>query len=276
MFLSPLRLPRVLRIRTKSCGMANAFYVPAEWSINLCYEYYEYLESIAPKATSPQGFTRDEVIVGGFIDAIFHELGHALFDILNVPGVRARGGRRRPDIGLHDDAVRPGCRARHHQGRRLHLHELTNPRTRTEFADEHGAPAQRFFNYLCLAYGGEPDAFKDVVERGCCRRTAPAIARANTSRCAARSPRPSCRMSTGIDEEGPVGAVAAAGRRAEVDPGRSIELGTGFAHDPLPFHRVRLHQSRRIRLASAAADRRRSPPAACRPPGPPARRGCRH
>ena len=35
--------------------------------------------------TSPQGYTRDEVIVGGFIDALFHELGHALFDILNIP-----------------------------------------------------------------------------------------------------------------------------------------------------------------------------------------------
>ena len=85
MFLSPLRLPRVLRVRTKSCGQVNAFYVPAEWAINLCYEYYENLEAIAPQTVSPQGYTRDEVIVGGFIDAIFHEMGHALFDILNIP-----------------------------------------------------------------------------------------------------------------------------------------------------------------------------------------------
>ena len=41
-----------------------------------------------------------------------------------------------------------------------------NPRTRTEFADEHGAPAQRFFNYICLAYGGEPDAFREYVDSG--------------------------------------------------------------------------------------------------------------
>ena len=78
MFLSPLRLPRVLRVRTKSCGQVNAFYVPGEWAINICYEYYENLEAIAPQTVSPQGYTRDEVIVGGFIDAIFHELGHAL------------------------------------------------------------------------------------------------------------------------------------------------------------------------------------------------------
>ena len=41
-----------------------------------------------------------------------------------------------------------------------------NPRNRTEFADEHGAPAQRFFNYICLAYGGEPEAFREFVDRG--------------------------------------------------------------------------------------------------------------
>ena len=55
MFLSPLRLPRILRVRTKSCGMVNAFYVPAEWAINLCYEYYEYLEAIAPQGDLPAG-----------------------------------------------------------------------------------------------------------------------------------------------------------------------------------------------------------------------------
>jgi hypothetical protein len=36
MFLSPLRLPRLLRVRTKSCGQVNAFYVSSEWAINLC------------------------------------------------------------------------------------------------------------------------------------------------------------------------------------------------------------------------------------------------
>ena len=49
MFLSPLRLPRVLRVRTKTCGEVNAFYDPAEWAISLCYEFYENLEAIAPQ-----------------------------------------------------------------------------------------------------------------------------------------------------------------------------------------------------------------------------------
>jgi uncharacterized membrane protein YhaH (DUF805 family) len=34
------------------------------------------------------------------------------------------------------------------------------------FADEHGSPLQRFYNLLCVAYGGQPGTFKDLVEAG--------------------------------------------------------------------------------------------------------------
>jgi hypothetical protein len=166
MFLSPLRLPRLLRVRTKSCGQVNAFYVSSEWAINLCYEYFENLEAIAPRTTSPQGYTRDEVIVGGFIDAIFHELGHALFDILRVP-VFGREEDAADQISAFvmlqfgKDVARTTIK-----GAAYTYLNSKNPRTRTEFADEHGAPAQRFFNYICLAYGGEPNAFRQYVDQG--------------------------------------------------------------------------------------------------------------
>ena len=166
MFLSPLRLPRLLRVRTKSCGQVNAFYVPAEWAINLCYEYYENLEAIAPQETSPQGYTRDEVIVGGFIDAIFHELGHALFDMLNIPVFgREEDAADQLSAFLMLQFGKDVARVTF-KGAAFTYLTSKNPRTRTEFADEHGAPAQRFFNYMCLAYGGEPAAFQDYVDRG--------------------------------------------------------------------------------------------------------------
>jgi hypothetical protein len=164
MFLSPLRLPRVLRIRTKSCGVVNAFYDRTEWAISLCYEFYEHLEQIAPQTTSPQGFTRDEVIVGGFIDAIFHELGHALFDILQVP-VFGREEDAADQLSAFlmlqfgEDVARTTIK-----GAAFTYLNNRNPRSRAEYADEHGTDAQRFFNYLCLAYGGRPDAFREFVD----------------------------------------------------------------------------------------------------------------
>lgn len=165
-FLSPLKLPQTLRIRTKSCGAVNAYYIPSEWAIAMCYEYYENLQSIAPAVRSPQGYSRYEVIVGGFIDALFHELGHALFDMLGVPV-----------FGREEDAAdQISAFVMLQFGRDVALTTIrgaaftylnaSQPRHRTEFADEHGAPPQRFFNYICLAYGGEPEAFKEFVEQG--------------------------------------------------------------------------------------------------------------
>jgi len=166
MFLSPLRLPRILRVRTKTCGVVNAYYVPSEWAINLCYEFYEHLEALAPQTTSPQGYTRDEVIVGGFIDAIFHEMGHALFDILQVP-VFGREEDAADQLSAFlmlqfgKDVARTTIR-----GAAFTYLNTKNPASRAEYADEHGTDAQRFFNYVCLAYGGEPDAFRDYVDSG--------------------------------------------------------------------------------------------------------------
>jgi hypothetical protein len=36
---------------------------------------------------------------------------------------------------------------------------------RSKFADEHGTPAQRFYDLLCIAYGANPSLFADLVEK---------------------------------------------------------------------------------------------------------------
>jgi Putative metallopeptidase len=38
--------------------------------------------------------------------------------------------------------------------------------TQQTFADEHGTPAQPFFNLLSVAYGADPKLFADVLEKG--------------------------------------------------------------------------------------------------------------
>ena len=50
------------------------------------------------------------------------------------------------------------------------------------FSDVHGAPAQRYYNLLCLAYGAEPTVFADVVAKGYLPKEGPSVANANTIR----------------------------------------------------------------------------------------------
>ena len=187
-FLSPLRLPRVLRMRTKTCGQANAYYVPAEWAINLCYEYNEYLDGLATRATTTLGFTRGEVIVGGFVDAVFHELGHALFDIFQDSGLRTRGGCRRPDCRVRDAAVRQGSRAHHHQGRRFHLPEFgqsAHSHAVRRRARHRGCSASSTTSAWAMAAIRTRSGISSTA--GCCRRSGPPTVLASIGRSRARS-----------------------------------------------------------------------------------------
>ena len=84
-FLAPLKLPITLRLRTMQCGEVNAFYDPADSSINLCYEFVADIEDRAPRATTPEGITRDEVIVGQIVGTLLHEGGHAISNLLRLP-----------------------------------------------------------------------------------------------------------------------------------------------------------------------------------------------
>ena len=54
----------------------------------------------------------------------------------------------------------------------------TAPPKLQDFANEHGTPAQRYYNVLCIAYGADPGYFGQFVERAICRRSAPRAARA--------------------------------------------------------------------------------------------------
>ena len=42
----------------------------------------------------------------------------------------------------------------------------TAPRLLEEYASEHGTPAQRAYNLLCMAYGADAKLFRDVVSKG--------------------------------------------------------------------------------------------------------------
>jgi hypothetical protein len=42
----------------------------------------------------------------------------------------------------------------------------TDPPTMEEFADEHSTPEQRAINLICMAYGADPELFKDITILG--------------------------------------------------------------------------------------------------------------
>jgi hypothetical protein len=167
-FLSPLRLPHKLFLVTSECGEnASPYYSPGQWAIFLCYEFMEVLNKIAPKPGQPvQGFTHEDVVVGGFIGVVLHEAGHAVFDMLEVPvfGREEDGADEMASfiaLQFNKEVARTVTK-----GFAYIWQAFGNPKEWAHYADEHGTSSQRFFNTLCLGYGGDPQLFKEFVDKG--------------------------------------------------------------------------------------------------------------
>jgi hypothetical protein len=165
--LSALRLPRRLLLKVEGCdGESNAWY--ADDAVTVCYEYLEDILRNAPKETTPAGVTRTDAIVGPTLEVFLHEVGHAVFDYLSVPV-----------LGREEDAADQFAaylllQFAEADARRLiygvaysYNIDASQPSTKKHpFADEHGLPAQRFYNVLCMAYGADSKLFADLVDKG--------------------------------------------------------------------------------------------------------------
>jgi hypothetical protein len=167
--LSPLRLPHRLLLETRDCeGTSNAF--SNEDNVIVCYEYINDIWKSAPQQTTPAGVTPTDALIGPFVDVFLHEAGHSVFATLQIPL-----------FGREEDAADQFStyimlKFDKDEARRLILGsayqykgDLLAPTLTIKqqaFADEHGTPAQRFFNLLCTAYGADPKLFSDFVEKG--------------------------------------------------------------------------------------------------------------
>jgi hypothetical protein len=165
---SPFQLPIELTFKTVGCdGLSNAWY--SRPTVTICYEYLAEIQRDMPKETTPVGVTPADAVLGQFFYAVAHETGHAVFDLLNVPVFGHQEDAADQFAGYiilqfgKADARRLILGAAHSYKKYVQNPTVTAPLT--AFSDEHGPPAQRFYNLLCLAYGADRVLFADVVEK---------------------------------------------------------------------------------------------------------------
>jgi hypothetical protein len=165
---SPFQLPIELTFKTVGCdGVSNAWY--SRPTVSICYEYLAEIQRDMPKETTPAGVTPADAVLGQFFYAIAHEVGHAMFDLLNVPIFGHQEDAADQFAGYiilqfgKADARRLILGAAHSYSKYVKNPTVTAPLT--AFSDEHGPPAQRYYNLLCLAYGADPVVFADIVDK---------------------------------------------------------------------------------------------------------------
>lgn len=165
---SPFRLPGDLNLRTTECGMANAWYQRP--TVTICYEYLNDIRKSLPAETTSQGITPTDAVLGQLFYVVAHEIGHAMFDMLNVP----LWGRA--EDAADQFATLMMLQFGKDSARRLiggaafsYKNYVNNPKVVVPleaFSEVHGAPMQRFYNLLCMAYGADRETFGDLVTNG--------------------------------------------------------------------------------------------------------------
>ena len=178
---SPFKLPEDLYIKMTSCdGVPNAYFFREDDipTIRICYEYLHQIYQMMPKTPTAEGITAREALVGQLLFAVAHEFGHAAFDVYNVPVFGRQedaadqfatyfllqfGGERAQRLiwgasYMYDEFVKL-------------LQDKTRKATKVTlpvlaFSSDHGAPEERFYNLVCIAYGYDPQIFAAVVDKG--------------------------------------------------------------------------------------------------------------
>lgn len=79
-----IALPTDITLSLDECSEVNAFYDPEKQRIHICYELLEHFaNAFAPDAKSEDEL--DAAISGATMFTFFHELGHALIHVLDLP-----------------------------------------------------------------------------------------------------------------------------------------------------------------------------------------------
>ncbi|MEY3013745.1 MAG: hypothetical protein RIT45_2480 [Pseudomonadota bacterium] len=180
-----LRIRGSIEIELAGCGEANAFYddgrgdaepaeadqaaeppsAPTSPRITLCHELItEFVQLFADEDEDPAELRAQ--VVGAVYFTLFHELGHALRDNLQLAVV----GREEDAVDqlatllllrLGDAGVDAALAAANAFA--LEQAEEDESDEAPDLWDEHSMSGQRMYDMLCLIYGSNPKAFENLV-----------------------------------------------------------------------------------------------------------------
>jgi hypothetical protein len=161
-FLAPLKLTKKLEIRTDECGNIHARYKDGG-PATICYEYVATIEAAAPDDWLPIGgfkFVRQYAVAGAFVHEALYEVSLASFDILQIPVWGRDEYAADNAAGIIMLNFGRDVAYKTLMGTSWFLAQ-TSMSGAGPFGYARGADvdAQRFYNYLCLAYGADPALF---------------------------------------------------------------------------------------------------------------------
>lgn len=160
-----LAIPVDVTIALTECGVANAFYDPETRQISMCYELLDHFYKVfAPHVESELELQRS--VYGATVFVFFHELGHALINVLDLPAVgREEDAADQLSTVILTNGGEEGETAVINGANSFILEGQSADMQRLPFWDEHSLGPQRFFNLLCWVYGHDPEKYGYLVNQ---------------------------------------------------------------------------------------------------------------
>ena len=158
-----IALPYDVYLNFDGCGEPNAFYNPEVKEITMCYEFLAGFGK-AFKRVSRNQKEIDNMTEGAMVVFFFHELGHCLIDVWDLPAT----GREEDAVDqLAMFVLLDGTP----EGEDMVLSAATffavvsggQKTDNLAFWDEHSLDRQRFYDMLCLTYGSNPAKNKHLL-----------------------------------------------------------------------------------------------------------------
>jgi hypothetical protein len=164
LFLSPLKLPRKLVIQLDQCDAERRPY-KSGGPVTICYEYVAKVDRIAPRNQPPNGLPRELMIVGAFVQEALHEVAIATFDILEIPVWGREADAADKLAGFIMVQFGKDVALKVMTGAAWYFDASDRTWSDSDYASEQSPEAQRFFNYLCIAFGADPASFKFLIDQ---------------------------------------------------------------------------------------------------------------
>jgi hypothetical protein len=167
-FLSPLKLGRTIAVRLDQCG--SVLSVPHERNgpVIVCYEHLNLIRASAPRDgyisfDEKRKLTSDQAIAGGVARLLLYETAHGVFDSLNIPiwGRRDEAADNVAALIMLDFGEEVAWTSILGSAWYLAQRGMLG----TGFFSDTALPqeTQRFYNYLCLAFGRQPATYAFLV-----------------------------------------------------------------------------------------------------------------
>ncbi len=179
-----------LTLSLKNCGAVNAYYSSNSKELTLCYEMLHHLFDFY-KDSVPDETALGTKIGNALTFIYFHEVGHALIDILDIPltGKEEDAADYFSFYFLASNDVKEGVEATMEgaifflESYNKMISDTSYIRLKSEgkepqlpFWDEHSLDMQRFYSIASLIYGSNPDKYNHFIEMGLLGNRRPGIA----------------------------------------------------------------------------------------------------